>query len=248
MMRTTGAVGTLVRAIGYIRVSTEEQASGGGSLATQESKLRAYAALYGIELIDVIVDAGVSAKSLDRPGIREALARLDRGEADGILISKLDRLSRSVGDWDHLIKHYFGERAGFQLWSVADAIDTRTAAGRMVLNILMSVAQWERETIGERTHDVLQNKQIRGEKTGGSIPYGQMLGESREVLVKGEVKQIKTLVPNPIEQAVIEEIRRLKAAGETLRRIATELNARGIQRRGGKWDHTVVSRLLKAAA
>ena len=238
----------LMRAIGYIRVSTEEQASGGGSLATQESKLRAYAALYGIELIDIIVDAGVSAKSLDRPGIQEALARLDRGEAEGILISKLDRLSRSVGDWDYLIKHYFGEQAGFQLWSVADAIDTRTAAGRMVLNILMSVAQWERETIGERTHDVLQQQAVRGEKTGGSIPYGQMLGESRQVFVKGEVKEIKTLVPCPTEQSVIEEIRRLKAAGETLQRIAAELNARGIQRRGGKWDHTVVSRLLKAAA
>jgi DNA invertase Pin-like site-specific DNA recombinase len=227
-------------------VSTEEQATDGCSLDAQIEKLKAYAALYGIELVDILVEAGVSAKTLDRPELEKALERLDRGEADGILIPKLDRLSRSVGDWDYLIKNYFGEKAGFQLWSVADAIDTRTAAGRMVLNILMSVAQWERETTSERTRDTLQSKKARGEKTGGEIPFGYTVGEPT---IGAGGKLIKTLKPCPVEQAILETIRQLRDSGMTLQGIAAELTSRGIARRGVvKWEHTFLSRLLKRAA
>ncbi len=122
-----------MKAVGYIRVSTEDQAMTGVSLPAQRAKLEAYASLYGLELVRIEVDDGVSAKTLERPALRRALATVDRGEADGLLIAKLDRLSRSVADWDRLIDGYFGERAGKQLWSVADSIDTRTAAGRLVL-------------------------------------------------------------------------------------------------------------------
>jgi site-specific DNA recombinase len=222
-------------AIGYIRVSTDEQASDGVSLAVQRAKLEAYAALYNLELVEIVEDAGVSAKSLDRPGLRRALGRLDRGEADGLVIAKLDRLSRSVGDWDTLIRDYFGERAGKQLWSVQDAIDTRTAAGRLVLNVLMSVAQWERETIAERTRDALRYKMSRGERCG-SLRFGYDLAEDGV-----------TLVPNLDEQRTLALMRRLKAEGLSLRRIAGELDRLGIRPKEGKptWDHVVVSRLLK---
>lgn len=75
-----------------------------------------------------------------------------------MVVVKLDRLTRSVADWQLLIDDYFGERSGKQLFSVADSIDTRTAAGRLVLNVLLSVAQWERETTGERTREALRHK------------------------------------------------------------------------------------------
>ena len=129
-----------MRAVGYIRVSSDEQATEGVSLDAQRAKVQGYAALYDLDLVAIEVDAGASAKTLDRPALARALGMLDRGEADGLVIAKLDRLSRSVGDWDQLIARYFGERAGKKLWSVADSIDTRTAAGRLVLNVLMSVA------------------------------------------------------------------------------------------------------------
>ncbi len=227
-----------MRAIGYVRVSTEEQATDGVSLAAQEAKVRAYAALYEIELVEVVIDAGQSAKTLDRPGLQRALAALKSGKVDGLVVAKLDRLTRSVADLAGLLDGYFGERAGRQLWSVADAIDTRTAAGRMVLNILMSVSQWEREAIGERTRDALQHKKSKGERVG-KVPFGfDVAGDG------------VSLIPNAREQEVIGLIRRLRGDGHSLREIAAELNAQGITRKQGatRWDYQFVAKLLDRAA
>src|SRR3954466_4768983 len=101
-----------MRAVGYVRCSTEEQATEGVTLDAQRAKLEAFARLHELDLVAVEVDAGASAKSLDRPGLARALAMLDAGEADGVLIAKLDRLSRSVADWNRLIDGYFGPAAG----------------------------------------------------------------------------------------------------------------------------------------
>jgi site-specific DNA recombinase len=230
--------GMAMRVIGYVRVSTEEQATDGVSLAAQREKLQGYAKLYDLELVAVIEDAGQSGKTLNRPGLQQALATIHQGKADGLLIAKLDRLSRSVVDWNLLIDGYFGEKAGKQLFSVADSIDTRTAAGRLVLNVLMSVAQWERETIGERTRDALQHKIRKGERCG-KIRFGYRLAEDGT-----------TLVPVPDEQEAIDIIRQLKAAGESLRSIAAELPRRGILTKEGnlQWKHTAVARILERAA
>src|SRR4051812_2078687 len=107
-----------MKVIAYARVSTEEQANDGVSLASQTAKLKAYCDLYDLDLVEVIVDAGVSAKSLDRDGLRRALEMLRNGRASGLVVCKLDRLSRSVGDWDELIERFFGEKAGKVLMSV----------------------------------------------------------------------------------------------------------------------------------
>lgn len=236
----------MTTAIGYVRVSTDEQSEHGVSLAAQEAKLRAYCDLYNITLVRVVVDAGESGKSLNRPGLQDALRGLDRREADGIIIAKLDRLSRNVSDWNTLVSRYFGEKPGKQLWSVADSIDTRTAAGRMVLNILMTVAQWERETIAERTTDALQYKRRRSEKTGGAVPFGFQRGPDKPG-PKG--LPIKTLVPCPAEQDVIANIRSLRASGMTLAAICDRLNSQGITRReGAQWEHSYVSRLISKSA
>jgi DNA invertase Pin-like site-specific DNA recombinase len=222
-----------MRVVGYARVSTEEQATNGQSLDAQRVKLQGYAALYDLELVEIIEDAGVSAKSLNRPGLRGALGRLRKGEADGLLVCKLDRLTRSVGDWQELIDGYFGEKAGKQLLSVTDCIDTRTAAGRLVLNVLLSVAQWEREAIGERTRDALQHKIKKGQRCG-QVRFGFDLADDG-----------KTLIPNAQEQAAVGLIRELRAGGRSYRAIAAELAARGIQTKAGKpWIHTSVKSIL----
>jgi site-specific DNA recombinase len=220
----------------YIRVSTEEQATDGVSLKAQRAKVEAYAALYDLTVVAVVEDAGQSAKTLNRPGLQTALDMLNDGAADGMVIVKLDRLTRNVGDWQELIDGYFGEKAGKQLMSVSDSIDTRTAAGRLVLNVLLSVAQWERETIGERTKDALRYKISKGERCG-KVRYGYD--------VDG-----KMLVANEQEQAVIRLMVDLRLAGKTLRAIANELTIKGIATKEGnaKWTHTAVAYILKRAA
>ena len=140
-----------MKAIGYVRVSTEKQADFGVSLEAQTEKVRAMVVVQGAELAEVIIDAGESAKSLNRPGMARLLSLVDAGVVDAVIIAKLDRLTRSVKDLAELLERF--NRRGVSLVSVAESLDTGTAAGRLVLNIMTAVSQWEREAIGERTRD-----------------------------------------------------------------------------------------------
>jgi DNA invertase Pin-like site-specific DNA recombinase len=220
------------RAIGYIRVSTDKQADKGVSLEAQRVKVDAYAALYDVELVEVIVDAGASAKTLDRPGLTRALDMLGRGEADALVVVKLDRLTRSVRDLGELVSGPFAPgRAA--LLSVSEQIDTRSAAGRLVLNVLASVSQWEREAIGERTSAAMQHKKSAGEYTGGRAPYGFRVSQD------GRVEPVER------EQAVIETARQLSADGNSLRDIAANLERGGhFARNGRPFVAAQVSRML----
>jgi site-specific DNA recombinase len=223
-----------VDVIGYVRVSTEEQAKEGISLDSQIAKIKAYCQLYDLTLVDVVVDAGLSAKSLKRPGLTTVLGMLKAKKADGAIVTKLDRLSRAVKDWNTLIDGYFSEKAGKQLFSVGDQIDTRTAAGRLVLNVLMSVAQWEREVIAERTSDALQHKKTKGECLG-TVPFGYDLDSDKV-----------NLIPNEQEQQVIADIHRLRDEKYSLREIAEELTRQGITSKKGNsaWSHQSVAKIL----
>jgi site-specific DNA recombinase len=209
------------RTVAYVRVSTEKQADKGVSLEAQEAKVRAYAQLYDLELVEVVVDAGASAKTLQRPGLERALAMLG-GVADALLVVKLDRLTRSVADLGRLVERYFapGKAA---LLSVSEQIDTRSAGGRLVLNVLASVSQWEREAVGERTSAALQHKAAVGEYTGGEPPYGYRVAADKE-----------RVEPDPDEQATIDVARRLRAGGLSLRAVARELAAAARLSRAGK--------------
>jgi DNA invertase Pin-like site-specific DNA recombinase len=221
------------RAIGYVRVSTDKQADHGVSLDAQTSKIRAMAVVQGVELLDVIVDAE-SAKDLRRSGMARLLALVDVGAVDTVIIAKLDRLTRSVADLAELLKRF--ERRSVSLVSVADSLDTRSAAGRLVCNIMVSVSQWEREAIGERTRDAMQHKRGQGQRVGG-IPFGSRLAADG-----------RTLTPQADEQRALTIMRECHAAGYTLRGIAAELNRQGVfTRRGTRWRHQYVAGLLAAA-
>ena len=236
MARTTrSSAPTTTKAVGYIRVSTDKQVDHGVSLDAQRTKLEAYAALYDIDLVAVIVDAGVSAKTLQRPGLQQALGMLKKGEADALLVAKLDRLTRSVKDLGTLLDAYFAE--AFTLLSVADSIDTRTAAGRLVLNVLMSVAQWERETIRERTTEAMHHLKTQGRKTGGDMPYGFTLAADGT-----------TLTADNDEQALLDAIRNARQRGLSQRGVVAELTRQGfVTRKGTAFSLMQVQRIMQQA-
>lgn len=227
---------SLTRTVAYLRVSTDKQADHGVSLEAQRAKVEAYATLYDLELVEVIVDAGASAKTLDRPGLTKALGMMKAGKADALLVVKLDRLTRSVRDLGTLVEDWFsGGR--WALLSVSENIDTRSAAGRLVLNVLASVAQWEREAIGERTSAALAYKRTQGQFTGGRTPYGY------RVATDGD-----TLEPDPAEQAIIAAAREARAAGLTLRAVGQELARRGLVNRLGKvFGQAELCKMVRAA-
>jgi site-specific DNA recombinase len=188
----------------------------------QRAKVAAYAELYDLELVETIIDGGESAKSLDRPGLQRALALLKDGTAEALLVVKLDRLTRSVVDLGTLVDRYFapGKAA---LLSVGEQIDTRSAAGRLVLNVLASVSQWEREAIGEHTATAMQHKASQGEYTGGQAPYG------RRVAADGE-----RLEEDAHEAQARALARELRLQGLSLRGVAAELERRGVRSRTGR--------------
>ena len=215
------------KAIAYIRVSTDKQQDKGHSLLAQQEKITAYASLYDLDIVDYVIETG-SAKNLNREGLQGALAQIKSGKAHALIVVKLDRLTRSVVDLGYLVETYFN-KAG--LLSVSEQIDTRSASGRLVLNVLASVSQWEREAIGERTAVVKQSMKANGLYCGGIVPYGQML-------VSGE------LVTNPNEQAIINRAKALKAEGHSLRTIATMFSNEGLKtRKDTDFSHVLVSRM-----
>lgn len=209
------------RAVAYVRVSTDKQADHGVSLEAQQAKIAAYAQLYELDLVETVVDAGASAKTLARPGLQRALALLQEGAAQALLVVKLDRLTRSVRDLGELVDTYFapGKAA---LLSVGEQFDTRNAAGRMVMNLLTVISQWEREAIGERTAAAMQHMAAAGEYTGGAAPYGHAVGAD------GKLQEVAA------EQQVVAAARVLRAAGLTLQKVADELAAAGHRSRTGR--------------
>lgn len=213
-------------------MSTEKQADFGVSLEAQTEKVRAMAVVQGAQLSEILIDAGESAKSLDRPGMARLLAVVQAKEVDTVIVAKLNRLTRSVKDLAELLDRF--NKHGVSLVSVAESLDTRTAAGRLVLNIMVSVSQWEREAIGERTRDAMRHKKAQGERVG-TIPYGYQAGANSAHLEANEQ-----------EQALLARVRYLRESGYTTRQIADALNAQGLStRRGGAWRFQYVAELLK---
>jgi site-specific DNA recombinase len=220
-----------MRVVGYLRVSTDEQANHGVSLEAQRAKLTDYARLYGHELVEVVADEGLSGRHLDRPGLQMALAMLKKRKAEGVLVAKLDRLTRSVRDLGMLIETYFSNGHG-ALLSVGEQIDTSTAAGRFMVNVLGSVAQWERETISERTATALRHKRASG-RVFNHPPLGFDAVDG-------------TLVPNANEMALVERIKTARAAGKSLGEIADSLNMDGIKgKSGGKFYASTIAKVLR---
>lgn len=224
-MRNTNS--DVQRVVAYVRVSTDQQATEGLSLETQRKRLEQYAEVYGLTIVGWYEDAGASASSLDRPGLQGALEALERGEAQGLLVVKLDRLTRNVRDLCDLVEEYF--RGECALLSVSEHIDTRSAAGRMMLNMLTVIGQWEREAIGERTAAVMQHMKASGMFTGGFPPIGYKVEGDR-------------LVEDEDEQLYIRTARALRAQGASLRQIAAELPSN--PRTGKRYDARQISRML----
>ena len=222
-----------MRVIGYIRVSTTKQEQSGLSLEAQELKIRRYCELYELELVDVIIDAGASAATLKRAGIQSALDRIKAGEAEGLIIAKLDRLTRSIKDLNQLIEEVFTSAA---LISVSDQVDTNTPAGRLVLNILMSVAQWEREEIAHRTKVAMKVKKDKGQYTGGKAPLGWRVDEDGNE------------IPDEDEQELISIVRGYRASRLSYSTIAEKLTSANFTSRTGsaKFSKSMAKRINDA--
>jgi site-specific DNA recombinase len=210
-----------VKAVGYIRVSTEDQAREGVSLDNQRHRIELFCAAKEWELDHIYSDEGKTGSNLNREGVQELISDCEAHKVDVVVIYKLDRLTRKVRDLGYLIDLF--EKCGVAFSSVTDNFDTTTASGKLILNILGSVAQWERDIISERTRDALAHKKDQRE-IYSPVPQGFDLSESGE------------LVENGAELSVIKRIKRLRSEGFSYWKIARRLNQAGITtKRGARW-------------
>jgi len=175
-------------------------------------------------------DYGFSGGNMERPALKKLLADAKSGLIDIIVIYKIDRLSRSIIDFAELTKKFDQWEVDFI--AVTQEINTATSAGRMMLNILITFAQYEREVIVERVRDKMAASRKKGKWVGGSVPMGYTVVEKKLVVAPREVKVIQKIFQRYIEI-------------QSPRQIAMELNADGVKTKQGKiWDTSHIYRIL----
>jgi DNA invertase Pin-like site-specific DNA recombinase len=203
-----------MRLIGYKRVSTTEQAESGAGLQAQHDAIVSECRRRGWELVAMADDTSTGA-STDRPGLDEALAALERGLADGLIVAKLDRLTRSVADFARLVT--LAKKQGWNLVALDFGLDLSTPQGELLANVLVSVSQWERRIIGVRTSEALQVKIANGEKLGR---------------------------PRQLDPATRKKIRRWRRSGVSLQEIVNRLEAQGVATaHGGRWHPETIRKI-----
>ena len=207
-----------MKVIGYLRVSTREQADSGLGLDAQRRTISDEADRRGWK-VEWLVDDGRSARNLNRPALTEALALLTQGEASALVVAKLDRLSRSVSDFAAVLA-----TAGKQRWAVVAldlGVDTTTPAGELVAGVMMVIAQWERRIIGVRTREAMAEAKANGQ-------------------VFGRIRQTQ---PETVARILHERSR-----GQSFNAIAAGLDADDIPTPGGglRWYGSTVTRLHRA--
>ena len=131
-----------MRSVGYIRVSTEDQAKEGISLEHQEAMVKAYASINDLELVEILHDEGASGKDLEREGMAKLLDLVKGGKVEAVIVYKLDRLSRKTLDTLSLIESF--ESKGVAFHSISEKVDTKSATGKFFLTIISALAQMER--------------------------------------------------------------------------------------------------------
>ena len=220
-----------MKAIGYVRVSTQGQVEDGVSLDAQEAKVRSWADLNGAAEVVIFRDEGISGKRSDnRPGLVAALDAVGRGDA--LIVYSLSRLSRSTKDTITIAELLAKKEA--DLVSLSEKIDTTTAAGKMVFRMLAVLSEFERDQISDRTRFALAHKKANGEKTGGDVPFGYRVRKGK-------------LYRHAEEQKAVRLVLDLAGKGESLRGICRKLEDAGITRKNGSgtWHPQSVLRIIK---
>jgi len=227
---------TRARALGYVRVSTDEQASKGYGLEIQRRAIRDYCKANGLALVDVLSDEGISGSNGldDRKGLADALARIEGHEASVLVVYRLDRLARKL--YVQLTVTERLEKVGARAISTSEPdIDGPDELRELIRNILGSVAGYERAVIRGRMLAGRRAKSERGGFIGGIAPFGYRAAGGDLVALESE-------------QAIIARIRALHARGASLRTIGQALDAEGLRpKRGERWHPAQVARILERA-
>jgi DNA invertase Pin-like site-specific DNA recombinase len=207
--------------IGYVRCSTDEQRDSGLGLAAQRAAIRLEAKRHGWKLVEIFEDVASGRSLRQRPGLEGAFAAVASGTAEGLIVSKLDRLSRSVQDFSHILARF--QRNGWALVVMDLGVDTSTIMGAAMAQMVSVFSELERKRIGERTREALAVKKAQGVRLGR---------------------------PPALSPKVVRRIERERARGDSLQRIADGLNEAGVPTAhgGARWHASTVRSVLARAS
>jgi DNA invertase Pin-like site-specific DNA recombinase len=210
-----------LRVVGYIRVSTEDQADSGAGLEAQRAAIHDQCRRRSWELVALHSDTASARSLVARPGLAKALADVDGGAAAALVVAKLDRLSRSLLDFAALMER--SRKKGWALVALDLGVDTTTPSGEMMANVLAVFAQFERRLIGQRTREALAVKRNQGVRLGR---------------------------PPVLAEAILRRIRIDRSRGRTLAAIAAALNSAGVPTAhdGRCWHVSTVQALLQRSS
>lgn len=210
------------QAVIYTRVSTVDQANEGVSLDAQRARAEQWAAANGYSLFPHVFCDAVSGKKMsNRPELQRALDEACRVKGRALIVYSLSRLARSTRDAIAIAERL--AKAGCDLVSLTEKLDTTTAAGKMMFRMLAVLAEFERDLISERTRTALAHKASRGERLGGTLPFGKRLDASGMRLINDDG-----------ERNTLAHIARLRAANASWQTIADDLNAQSITTKTGR--------------
>ena len=237
------------RLVGYVRVSTDEQAREGVSLRAQRERIRSYCSALGFDLVLVHSDEGVSGALPPhrRDGLSRALAAIDAGDAEGLVVMNLSRLSRSVMHTLRLMDR--SRKEGWRLVSVSEQLDGGTPVGRMVLTVLAALNEMERDVLRERTREGMAQIARDGRIRSRYVPFGYRVQglEATDVHDVPKAARGRRLVPNAAEQEILDAMLALRDEGKGAQRIRNALNDEGIlnPRTGKAWSTGTVAAILR---
>jgi len=219
-----------VRVAIYTRVSTEDQAKEGFSLDAQLDKLRSYCKARDWVIGGEYIDDGHSGRNIKRPAYIRMMDEMDKWDA--LLVIKMDRIHRNSKNFMLMMEHLKKEEKEFV--SMTESLDTSTAMGRFVMDIIQRIAQLESEQIGERVYVGMEQKaRTNGGVLGFNIPYGYDYVDGKLLVNEDEAKQVKNIF-------------QMYLNGLSMKKIADILNSKGIPTKQNKiWGSQTVSMILK---
>ena len=220
-----------MKVFGYCRVSTTDQQDEGVSLNNQQERVRNWASANGHDLAGMYVEARSGGRADNRPELKKAMAACREGNI--LVVYSLSRFSRSVRDTLALADQL--ERAGANLASLSESLDTSTPVGRMFFQLMSVLSEFERNQLRQRTTSAMSHLRQHNKRISSKIPMGYDLA-----------KDGVTLLPNQNEQDVIARIVERRASGMTLGAIARSMVAEKVAtKQGGQWAPNTVLAILR---
>lgn len=220
-------------AVAYIRVSSDQQAEKGISIEAQKAAVLASAASKGLELVDVLVDAGVSAgvALAKREAGKRLVSMVKSKKVDVVIAVRLDRLFRNAGECLTTIDLWSKKNVSMVLLDCGGMeIDSSNPISKMMLTFMAGIAEHEKSLVSARTKAALDHKKAQGLRTTTIAPIGYRFLDGM-------------VVEDPEEQETIAKVRQLRAAGFSHNRIAKALNERNVPARGKKWYATTIRKI-----